>query len=157
MTQSLFKMKRVPRFMQKCYINSKFDKKVKCLKLVQLTYALSFYRFQNVLCRFKFFEPAQKFDCIQCLLKTFVLAQKAILLNANHIFGWHKMYATDTICKEHFGPVQIFWDLQKYKASAFAFLREVILIPYLFLRPIITKSCPKFYLISKDSFNYMTL
>ena len=26
--------------------------------------ALSFYRFQNVLCRSKFFEPAQKFDCI---------------------------------------------------------------------------------------------
>ena len=29
-----------------------------------LIYALSFYRFQNVLCRSKFFEPAQKFDCI---------------------------------------------------------------------------------------------
>jgi hypothetical protein len=28
------------------------------------TTALSFYRSQNVLCRFKVFEPAQKFDCI---------------------------------------------------------------------------------------------
>ena len=28
------------------------------------TYALSFYRSQNVLWRSKFFEPAQKFDCI---------------------------------------------------------------------------------------------
>ena len=28
------------------------------------SYALSFYRSQNVLCRSKFFEPAQKFDCI---------------------------------------------------------------------------------------------
>ena len=27
-------------------------------------YALSFYRSQNVLCRSKFFEPAQKFGCI---------------------------------------------------------------------------------------------
>ena len=27
-------------------------------------YALSFYRSQNVLCRAKFFESAQKFDCI---------------------------------------------------------------------------------------------
>ena len=28
------------------------------------TYASSFYKSQNVLCRCKFFEPAQKFDCI---------------------------------------------------------------------------------------------
>ena len=28
------------------------------------TYALSFYRSQNILCQSKFFEPAQKFDCI---------------------------------------------------------------------------------------------
>ena len=27
-------------------------------------YALSFYRSQNVSCRYKFFEPAQKFDCL---------------------------------------------------------------------------------------------
>ena len=32
-----------------------------------VTNALSFYMFQNVLCRFKFFEPAQKFDCIYFL------------------------------------------------------------------------------------------
>ena len=30
----------------------------------ECTNALSFYRSQNVLCRSKFFEPAQKFDCI---------------------------------------------------------------------------------------------
>ena len=29
-----------------------------------ISYALSFYRSQNVLCRSKFFEPVQKFDCI---------------------------------------------------------------------------------------------
>ena len=31
--------------------------------------------------------------------KTFVPAQKPILLNANHLFVWHKMFVTDTICK----------------------------------------------------------
>ena len=31
--------------------------------------------------------------------KTFVPAQKKILLNANHIFVWHKMFVTATICK----------------------------------------------------------
>ena len=31
--------------------------------------------------------------------KTFVPAQKANLLNANHLFVWHKMFVTDTICK----------------------------------------------------------
>ena len=31
--------------------------------------------------------------------KTFVLAQKPILLNANHLFVWHKMFVTGTICK----------------------------------------------------------
>ena len=31
--------------------------------------------------------------------KTFVLAQKPILLNANHLFVWHKMFVTATICQ----------------------------------------------------------
>ena len=31
--------------------------------------------------------------------KTFVLAQKTILLNANHLFVWHKMFVTGKICK----------------------------------------------------------
>ena len=31
--------------------------------------------------------------------KTFVPAQKPILLNANHLFVWHKMFVTATICK----------------------------------------------------------
>ena len=38
--------------------------------------------------------------------KTFVPAQKPILLNANHLFVWHKMSVTDTICKYIFGPIQ---------------------------------------------------
>ena len=41
--------------------------------------------------------------------KTFVLAQKPILLNANHLFVWHKMFVTDTICKKIFGLAQKFF------------------------------------------------
>ena len=45
-------------------------------QLCYVTYALSFYRSQNVLCQSKFFEPAQKFDCIQCLFKNFCAGTK---------------------------------------------------------------------------------
>ena len=31
--------------------------------------------------------------------KPFVLAKKPILLNANHLLVWHKMFVTATICK----------------------------------------------------------
>jgi hypothetical protein len=31
--------------------------------------------------------------------KTFEQAQKPILLDANHLFVWHKMFVTCTICK----------------------------------------------------------
>jgi hypothetical protein len=31
--------------------------------------------------------------------KTFVPAQKPILLNANHLFVWDKMFVTATICR----------------------------------------------------------
>ena len=31
--------------------------------------------------------------------KTFLPAQKTILLNVNHLFVWHKMFVTATICK----------------------------------------------------------
>ena len=38
--------------------------------------------------------------------KTFVPAQKPILLNANHLFVRHKMFVTATICKYIFGLAQ---------------------------------------------------
>ena len=41
--------------------------------------------------------------------KTCVPAQKPILLNANHLFVWHKMFVTGTICMvrhKKFGPAQ---------------------------------------------------
>ena len=34
--------------------------------------------------------------------KTFVPAQKTILLDANHRLFWHKMFVTGTICKKKF-------------------------------------------------------
>ena len=41
-----------------------------------LSNALSFYRSQNVLCWSKYFEPAQKFDCIQGLFTNFSAGTK---------------------------------------------------------------------------------
>ena len=61
------------------------------------TDALSFYRSQNVFCRSKFFEPAKNLTAFSASSKTFVLAQKPILLNANHLLVWHKMFVTSTI------------------------------------------------------------
>ena len=54
---------------------------------------------KNVLCLSKFYESAQTFDCIQCLFKNFCARIKTILLNANHLFVWHKMFVTSTISK----------------------------------------------------------
>ena len=41
--------------------------------------------------------------------KTFVPAQKPILLNANHLFVRHKMFATGTKCSQIFGLAQKNW------------------------------------------------
>ena len=46
--------------------------------------------------------------------KTFVPAQKGILLNANHLFAWHKMFVTATIFKQIFGPAQKIWTSTKH-------------------------------------------
>ena len=53
----------------------------------------------------KTFGPAQnilgpvKGQGISASSKTYVPAQKTILLNTNHLFVWHKMLVTATICK----------------------------------------------------------
>ena len=44
--------------------------------------------------------------------KTFVPAQKTILLTANHLFVWHKMFVSATICKCIFGLAQKFGPAQ---------------------------------------------
>merc|ERR1712051_470882 len=61
--------------------------------------ALSFYRSQNVLCRSKFFEPAQKFNCIWCLFKNFCAGTKTNFTEckssfclAQNVCDWHNMH-----------------------------------------------------------------
>ena len=46
--------------------------------------------------------------------KPFVPAQKANLLNANHLFVWHKMFVTATISKQIFGLTQKIWTSPKH-------------------------------------------
>ena len=47
----------------------------------------------------KILSQPKKLTAFSASSKTFVLAQKPILLNANHLFVWHKMFVTATICK----------------------------------------------------------
>ena len=46
--------------------------------------------------------------------KTFVPPQKPILLNANHLLFWHKMFVTGTMCKKIFGTTQNIWTRTKH-------------------------------------------
>jgi hypothetical protein len=39
-----------------------------------------------------FLSQPKNLNAFSASSKTFVLAQKAILLNANHLFVWHKMF-----------------------------------------------------------------
>ena len=47
----------------------------------------------NILCQLK------NLTAFNASSKTFVLAPKPILLNANHLFVWYKMFVTATIWK----------------------------------------------------------
>ena len=70
------------------------------------------------------FQP-KSLIAVSASSKSFVLAQKPILMNANHRFVWHKMVVTTTICKYFFGPAQnILGPVkgQKFESSAFAFV-----------------------------------
>ena len=46
-----------------------------------------------------FLSQTKSFTAFGASSKTFVPEQKTILLNANHLFVWHKMFVTATICK----------------------------------------------------------
>ena len=46
--------------------------------------------------------------------RTFVPAQKAILLQAKHLFVWHKMFVTTTKCKQIVGLAQKIWTSPKH-------------------------------------------
>ena len=71
----------------------------KALRIFQESYALSFYRSLNVLCKSNFLSQPENLTAFSAPSKTFVLGQKPILLNVNHLFVWHKMFVTATICK----------------------------------------------------------
>jgi hypothetical protein len=46
-----------------------------------------------------FLSQSKNLTAFSASSKTLVPAQKPILLNANHLFVWHKMFVTATICK----------------------------------------------------------
>ena len=46
--------------------------------------------------------------------KTFVPAQKPILLTANHLFVWYKIFVIATICEYIFGLAQKIWTSSKH-------------------------------------------
>ena len=45
------------------------------------------------------------------------VGKNPIKLNANHLFVWHKMFVTGTICKQVFGPKQKIWTGTKLFAT----------------------------------------
>ena len=53
-----------------------------------------------------FLSQTKNLTAFSASSKTFVRAQKTILLNANHLFICHKMFVTATICKSTFGLAQ---------------------------------------------------
>jgi hypothetical protein len=61
-----------------------------------------------------FLSQPQNLTAFSASSKTFVPAQKPILLNANHLFVWHKMFVTATICKYIFGLAQKIWTSPKH-------------------------------------------
>ena len=65
----------------------------------ELTYALSFYRSQNVLCQSKCFAPFQKFDCIQCLFKNICASTKTCFTECKSSFFLAQHIVTGAICK----------------------------------------------------------
>ena len=64
-----------------------------------------------------FWSQPKNLTAFSAFSKTFVPAQKPILLNANHLFVWHKMFVTGTICKQIFGPTQKIWTGTKHFAT----------------------------------------
>ena len=46
-----------------------------------------------------FLSKPENLTAFSASSKTFVPAQKQILLNANHLFVWNKMFVTATICE----------------------------------------------------------
>ena len=61
-----------------------------------------------------FLSQTKNSTALSASSKTFVLAQKPILLNANHFYVWHKMFVTATIYKQIFDLAQKNWNSPKH-------------------------------------------
>ena len=61
-----------------------------------------------------FLSQPKNLNAFSASSKTFVPAQKPILLNANHRFVWQKMLVTGTVCKYFFGLAQKIWTSTKH-------------------------------------------
>ena len=83
-----------------------FRKKYLCLVLLQLA--------KNFCAGPNFLSQPKNLAAFSSSSKTCVLAQKPVLLNANHLFVWHKMFVTATICKYIFGLTQKIWTGTKH-------------------------------------------
>ena len=96
----------LPRICPRGFWN--FGKEGQKIERLKSANALSFYRSQNVL------SHTKNLIAFSASSQTFVPAQKPILLNANYLFVWHKMFVTATIYKEIFGLAQKVWFSPKH-------------------------------------------
>ena len=82
--------------------------------LEMITYALSFYRSQNVLCWSKFFEPDQKFIYVLCQSQTFCARTNDDLHTAKLFFVSVQNFWRGTKCSQIFGLAQNIWTDTKH-------------------------------------------
>ena len=73
------------------------------------TYALSFYRSQNVLCLSKQFGPHQKLNCILCCSKLFCASTKNEFTELKSSFGQEQKVNRYLVYHKKFGPAQNIW------------------------------------------------
>ena len=67
-------------------MGSKSFFQLKFLRFYEMIYALSFYRYQNVLCKSKFLSQSKTLIAFSSYSKSFVPAQKPNLLNGSNLF-----------------------------------------------------------------------
>ena len=79
-----------------------------------VSHALSFYRSQMFCAGPNVLSQPRNLIAFSASSKPFVPAQKTVLLNANHIFVWHKMFVTATIYKQIFDLAQKNWNSPKH-------------------------------------------
>ena len=79
-----------------------------------VSYAMSFYRSQNVLCRSNFFVSHKKFIYILCQSQKFCATQKNYLHSVKLFFCWHKRFWRGTKCSQMFELTQKIWTGTKH-------------------------------------------